>query len=279
MRVIKQDEIRKAVKELYIQENYKVRQDYLKALKKAKEREVSDLARDVLKVMLENYEIAENEKMPMCQDTGVPVFFVLIGNEVYIEGDLNDAVNQGVREAVKDGYLRASMVKSPINRVNTKDNTPAIIHVEFVKGSDLVIHVFAKGGGSENRSKLYMLNPNDGEEGIRRVVIETVKNAGPDACPPFVIGIGMGGSFDRCAALAKQALIREIGSTNPDPTLDRIEKQLEQEINKLGVGPQGIGGSTTCVAVFIESFPCHIASLPVGVNIQCNANRHQCIKI
>lgn len=279
MRVIKQEEITKAVKSLYIDENYHVREDYKNALKKAYDREVSPLAKNVLQVMLENYEIASNEKMPMCQDTGLPVFFVLLGNEIYIEGDLNDAINEGVRQAVKEGFLRASMVKSPINRVNTKDNTPAIIHVEFVKGRDLVMHVFAKGGGSENKSKLYMLTPNDGEEGVKRVVLDAVRTAGPEACPPFVVGIGMGASFDKCASFAKQALIREIGSENPDPTLDRIEKDLEVEINKLGIGPQGIGGSTTCVGVFIESFPCHIASLPVAVNIQCNANRHKWIKI
>lgn len=274
MRTISKEQIAQAVRDLYMRENYEVRKDYHEALKRAVDKEQSPLARDVMKTMLENYDIAKTQQMPMCQDTGLPVIFVELGYDVHLEDDLYEAVNEGVRRAVKDGFLRASLVKSPINRINTKDNTPAVVHVELKKGDTVKIHAVAKGGGSENKSRLKMLTPNEGREGIKKFVVETVGIAGPDACPPFVVGVGIGGSFDKCAELAKKAILREIGSRNPDPDLDALEQEILTELNKLGVGPQGLGGSTTALACFIESYPCHIASLPVAVNMQCNANRH-----
>jgi len=274
MRTVTKEEIAQAVRDLYMRENYEVRKDYHEALKKAVDKEKSPLARDVMKTMLENYDIAKTQQMPMCQDTGLPVIFVELGYDVHLEDDLYDAVNEGVRRAVKDGFLRASLVKSPIDRVNTKDNTPAVVHVELKKGDKVKIHAVAKGGGSENKSRLKMLTPNEGREGIKKFVIETVSIAGPDACPPFVVGVGIGGSFDKCAELAKKAILREIGTRNSDPDLDKLEQEILVELNKLGVGPQGLGGSTTALACFIESYACHIASLPVAVNMQCNANRH-----
>ncbi|MCS7184840.1 MAG: fumarate hydratase [bacterium] len=280
MRIIEFEKIKEEVKKLYIEECIEVRKDYKLALQKALENETAPLAKEVIKRMLENYEIAEKESIPMCQDTGYPVFFVEYGSEVFISGgSIYDAINKGVEEAVKDGYLRASIVKSPIYRVNTKTNTPAIIHIDFVNGTRLKITGIAKGGGSENRSRTYMLNPNDGVEGIKNAVIDAVKKAGPDACPPFVVGVGIGGSFDYVGVLAKKALLREIGSNNPIDYLDKLEKELLEDINKLGIGPQGLGGATTALGVFIVEHPCHIASLPVAVNIQCNAHRVKTIEI
>jgi fumarate hydratase subunit alpha len=274
MRTVTKEEIAQAVRNLYMQENYEVRKDYLEALKKAVQTEKSPLARDVMKTMIENYDIAKTERMPMCQDTGLAVIFVELGYDVHLQDDLYEAVNEGIRRAVKDGFLRASIVKSPINRVNTKDNTPAVVHVELKPGDKVLLHAVAKGGGSENKSRLKMMTPNEGREGIKKFVVETVSIAGPDACPPFLVGVGIGGSFDKCAELAKKAILREIGSRNADPELDALEQEILVELNKLGVGPQGLGGSTTALGCFIESYPCHIASLPVAVNMQCNANRH-----
>lgn len=279
MRTVTKEQIAGAVRDLYMRENVEVRADYLEALKRALLTEKSPQGRKVLETMIENYSIARTERLPMCQDTGLAVVFVEVGYDVRFEEDLYEAVNEGVRRAVKDGYLRASIVKSAFNRVNTKDNTPAVVHVELVKGDKVVIHSVAKGGGSENKSRLKMLTPNEGREGIKKFVLETVSLAGPEACPPFVVGVGIGGSFDKCAELAKKAILRKIGSRNPDPDLDLLEQELLAEMNKLGVGPQGLGGSTTSVACFVESFPCHIASLPVAVNMQCNANRHFTVEL
>lgn len=280
MRVIEFEEIKLKVKELYIEECIFVRRDYKEALKNALKNEKSPLAVEVIKKMIENYEIAETEKIPMCQDTGYPVFFVEYGSEVFIKGgSIYDAINEGVKEAVRDGYLRASVVRSPLIRQNTKTNTPAIVHIDFVNGDRLKITGIAKGGGSENRSRTYMLNPNDGVDGVKKSVIDAVKKAGPDACPPFVVGVGIGGTFDYVGVLAKKALLREIGSRNPVDYLDKLECELLEEINKLGIGPQGLGGLTTAVGVFIVEHPCHIASLPVAVNIQCNAHRVSSIVI
>lgn len=274
MRTVGKDEIAEAVRDLYMRENYEVRKDYLEALKRSLKTEKSPQARKVLETMIENYDIAKTERMPMCQDTGLAVVFVELGYDVHLEDDLYEAVDEGVRRAVKDGYLRASIVRGLAKRVNTKDNTPAVVHVELVKGDKIRFHSVAKGGGSENKSRLKMLTPNEGIPGIKKFVLETVGLAGPEACPPFVVGVGVGGSFDKCAELAKKAILREIGSKNPDPELDALEQDILAEMNKLGIGPQGLGGSTTAVGCFIETYPCHIASLPVAVNMQCNANRH-----
>jgi fumarate hydratase subunit alpha len=276
MRTVAASEITKAVRDLYSTCCIEVRPDYKAALQKAQKTEVSPLGRQILGTMLENYKIAETERSPMCQDTGFPVVFVEIGQEVRVDGDLREAIQEGLRQGTKQGFLRSSLVRDPLSRApNTGDNTPGIIHFDIVPGEKLRIDVLAKGGGSENKSRLYMLKPNDGLDGIRNAVRETVSLAGPDACPPFVVGVGVGGTFDKCAELAKKALMRTIGSTHADPAADKLEKELEGELNKLGVGPQGMGGSTTTVGVFIETHPVHIASFPVAVNIQCNANRHR----
>lgn len=267
------EEIAGAVKKIYTEENSFVRPDYIAGLKDALQKEESKLAKHAITVMLDNYGIAEKERVPMCQDTGLPVFFVDVGYDVHLTCDVYQAVNEGVRRAVKEAYLRASVVKSPINRVNTKDNTPAIIHIDFIPGDKVIITGLAKGGGSENKSRLYMLTPNEGKEGIKRVVLETVDIAGPDACPPFIVGVGVGGSFDMAAVLAKKAIMREIGSKNPDPDFAGLEQELLEAVNKLGVGAQGMGGTVTALGVFIEYKPCHIASLPVAINMQCNACR------
>lgn len=281
MRTISASRITEAVRDLYMTANYEVREDYRQALEKAQQTEKSPLGRQILGTMLENYKIASTERSPMCQDTGFPVVFVEIGQDVHVEGGgLRDAIMEGIRQGTKQGWLRGSVLRDPMTRSpNTGDNTPAIVHFDIVEGEKLKIDVLAKGGGSENKSRLYMLKPNDGIEGLKNAVRETVSLAGPDACPPFVVGVGVGGTFDKCAELAKKALLRKIGSKNGNPEADRVEKELEAELNKLGVGPQGMGGSTTAVAVFLETHPVHIASFPVAVNIQCNANRHKAVEL
>jgi len=280
MRTLPAAKVTEVVRDLYMTSNYEVREDYRQALEKAKETEASPLGRQILGTMLENYKIASTERSPMCQDTGFPVVFVEIGQDLHVEGNLRDAIQEGLRQGTKQGFLRGSLVRNPLSRSpNTGDNTPGVIHFDIVPGEKLKIDIIAKGGGSENKSRLYMLKPNDGIDGIRNAVRETVSLAGPDACPPFVVGVGVGGTFDKCAELAKRALMRRIGSANADPEADKLEKELETELNKLGVGPQGMGGSTTAVAVFIETHPVHIASLPVAVNIQCNANRHKGVEL
>lgn len=279
MRSIKREKIVMAVKDLYISENYDIRNDYLEALKKAQETEESPLAKEIIKQMLENFRIAKEERMPMCQDTGFSIYFVELGRDIHLDFDLYEAINEGVRQGCKEGFLRASIVKNPINRVNTGDNTPAVIHIELTPGDKVTIHALAKGGGSENKSKLYMLKPNDGVEGVKKAVLEAVSLAGPDACPPYVVGVGIGGTSDKAMELAKRVLIREIGSKNKDTDLGKLENELLEEINKLGIGPAGMGGRTTALAVFVDIYPCHIASLPLAINIQCNADRYKCVTI
>lgn len=281
MRTISAARIAEAVRDLYMTANYEVREDYRQALERAQKAEKSPLGRQILGTMLENYRIASSERSPMCQDTGFPVVFVEIGQDVHVEGgSLRDAIMEGVRQGTKQGWLRGSVLRDPMTRApNTGDNTPAIVHFDIVEGEKLRIDVLAKGGGSENKSRLFMLKPNDGIDGLKKAVRETVSMAGPDACPPYVVGVGVGGTFDKCAELAKRALMRTIGSRNGNPEADRVEKELEAELNKLGVGPQGMGGSTTAVAVFLETHPVHIASFPVAVNIQCNANRHKGVEL
>jgi fumarate hydratase subunit alpha len=275
-REIEYEKIVEAVKEIALRANYKLPRDVVHAFQQALEREESELGREVLRQILLNAEAAEKEEMAYCQDTGVAVVFVEIGQDVrVVGGSLRDAIEEGVRRAYTEGYLRASMVYDPIfERKNTKDNTPPIIHYEIVPGDKLKLIFAPKGAGSENTSRLAMLKPADGWEGVKRFVLETVKLAGPNACPPFIVGVGIGGNFEYCALLAKKALLRPVGERSKDPVARRIEEELLEEINKVGWGPMGFGGTTTAIDVKVELYPCHIASLPVAVNIQCHASRH-----
>ena len=276
MREVHVNEIKEAVKEAIIEANCILPQEVRVAFQEALKREESPIGREVLTQILENAEIAQKEKMPYCQDTGVDVVFVFLGQDVHVVGgSLEEAVNQGVREATEEGYLRASMVWDPVfERKNTKDNTPAIIHYEVVPGDRIKIVVAPKGAGSENTSRLAMLKPADGWEGVKKFILETVKLAGPNACPPFTVGVGIGGNFEYCAYLAKKALLRPVGKRHENPLIAKVEEELLEEINKIGWGPMGFGGTVTAVDVKVEMYPCHIASLPVAVNIQCHANRH-----
>jgi fumarate hydratase subunit alpha len=275
-REIEYEKVVEAVKEIALRANYKLPKDVVFAFQQALEREESEVGREVLRQILLNAEAAEKEEMAYCQDTGVAVVFVKIGQDVcVVGGSLRDAIEEGVRRAYTEGYLRASMVYDPVfERKNTKDNTPPIIHYEVVPGNKLKLIFAPKGAGSENTSRLAMLKPADGWEGVKRFVLETVKLAGPNACPPFTVGVGIGGNFEYCALLAKKALLRPVGERSQDPVARRIEEELIEEINKIGWGPMGFGGTTTAIDVKVELYPCHIASLPVAVNIQCHASRH-----
>ncbi|MBC7190227.1 fumarate hydratase [Candidatus Aerophobetes bacterium] len=281
MREIKASQIKETVKKLCMEANYYLPEDVIFALKKGYEKEESSAGKEIFNQLFENIEIAKREKIALCQDTGVAVFFIEVGQEVKIsEGFLVDAVNEGVREGYTEGYLRKSMVSDPLfERKNTKDNTPAVIHTSIVPGDKIRIIFAPKGGGSENMSRLCMLKPADGVEGVKNFVIKTVKEAGANPCPPVVVGVGIGGDFEMVALLAKKALLRKIGEHNPDPRYARLEDELLSEINRLGIGPQGLGGRVTALSVNIEWFPCHIASLPVAVNLQCHAARHKEVEI
>ncbi len=276
MREVRYEDIVKAVKEIAIRANYELPEDVVYAFKGALEREESELGKEVLRQILLNAQTAKEEGMAYCQDTGVAVVFVDIGQDVRVVGGyIGDAITEGVRQAYTEGYLRASMVYDPVfERKNTGDNTPPIIHYSIVPGDKIKIIFAPKGAGSENTSRLAMLKPADGWEGIKRFVLETVKLAGPNACPPLTVGVGIGGNFEMCAILAKRALLRKVGEKSQDPIARRIEEELIQDINKLGLGPMGFGGTVTAVDVKVELYPCHIASLPVAVNIQCHASRH-----
>lgn len=247
------------------------------ALEEGKKKEVNPLAKSILEKILLNQEIARNEFIPMCQDTGVAVVFLEVGTQVTLDYDIEDAVNEGVRQAYTEGYLRKSVVKHPIDRVNTMDNTPAIIHVKQIPGDRLIIHVAPKGAGSENMSRLAMLPPSAGIKGIEDFVLETVKLAGGKACPPIILGIGIGGNFEKVAMLAKTALFRPLDDVSENETDRNLEKSLLEIVNASDVGPMGLGGTTTCLAVKVNSYPCHIASLPVAVNIQCHAARKKTV--
>ncbi|MDW8095922.1 MAG: fumarate hydratase [Aquificaceae bacterium] len=281
MREVHYKQIVEAVKEIAIKANYELPEDVELAYQTAMKREEAELGREVLQQILLNIKSAREERMAYCQDTGVAVVFVEIGQEVHVVGgSLEDAINEGVRKAYTEGYLRASMVYDPVfERKNTKDNTPAVIHYRIVPGDRLRLVFAPKGAGSENTSRLAMLKPADGWEGVKRFVLETVKLAGPNACPPFTVGVGIGGTFEYCALLAKKALFRPVGDRNPDPVGRRMEEELMEEVNKIGWGPMGFGGTVTAVDVKVELYPCHIASLPVAVNIQCHANRHAEIEL
>ncbi|MFS0823919.1 fumarate hydratase [Bacillus sp. 1P02SD] len=274
-KILYQDIVEK-VAELCISANYDLGKDVLSAFKDAINKERSEIGKDVLKQLIRNADLATSNRVPMCQDTGVAVFIVEYGQEVFVEGGtLHDAINEGVKKGYRDGFLRNSIVSHPLERKNTGDNTPAVIHVEFVPGNQLKIMMTAKGGGAENMSRLKMLMPSDGIEGVKKFILETVEEAGPNACPPLVVGIGIGGNFEYCAYLAKKALFNPIGERSKLPEIAKLEEELIVEINKLGIGPQGYGGTTTALDVKIEMAPCHIAALPVAVNLNCHASRHK----
>lgn len=276
MREIHISEIISTVRDLCIESNYYLSSDVKEALCNAKENETWTLAENVLDQIILNYNIAKEEDMPICQDTGMACVFVEVGQEVHIVGGLlQDAINEGVRRGYQEGFLRKSVVKDPINRVNTKDNTPAIIYYDIVPGDKIKITVAPKGFGSENMSRIKMLKPSDGLQGVKDFIIETVKLAGPNPCPPIVIGVGIGGTFDKAAYLAKKALIRPLNKRNDEKFYSDLEEELLEIINKLGIGPQGFGGKTTALGLNIETYPTHIAGLPVAVNINCHATRHK----
>lgn len=275
MRVISCEQIVREVAELCKESNYILGEDVLRSLQTAITTEASPTGRDILKQLIDNAEIARAEEVPMCQDTGVAVVFLELGQDVAIEGGyLYDAINDGVKKGYIEGYLRKSMVSDPLLRKNTDDNTPAVIHTRIVPGENLKITVAPKGAGSENMSRIRMMAPSDGVSGIKSFVLETVKEASSNPCPPVIVGIGIGGNFEMCALLAKKALLRTLGQPSHLPHIAKLEHELLKEINKLGIGPQGLGGLTTALGVNIEVYPCHIASLPVAVNINCHASRH-----
>ncbi|TET67717.1 MAG: fumarate hydratase [Candidatus Zixiibacteriota bacterium] len=280
MRELQTKEITSAVKRLCMEANYYLGEDVLNAIKEGLKKEESPLGKDILQQIVENAEIAAKEEVPICQDTGFAVIFVELGQEVrVVDGDFNEAINEGVRQGYTDGYLRKSIVEDPIRRKNTGDNTPAVIHLEMVPGDKIRIIVAPKGGGSENMSEVKMMKPADGVEGLKRFVVERVEKSGGNPCPPVVVGVGVGGTFEKCAFLAKKALLREVGSKHPDPYYAELEAELLEKINRSGVGPQGLGGRTTALAVHIEAHPCHIASYPAAVNLNCHAARHKEITI
>lgn len=275
MRTINLADVTAKIKEMFIDACENIPQNVLDTIKDAEKQEESPLGKEVLGKIIENDLLAREKRLPICQDTGVAVVYLTIGSEVTFTGDIYEAVNEGVRQAYTEGYLRKSVVRHPLDRVNTKDNTPAIVHVKVVPGDTFRIDVAPKGGGSENMSVVKMLIPADGVEGIKKLVIDTVFNAGGKPCPPVIVGIGIGGNFEKCALMAKEALFREIDDRSPDPLACKLEEELKEEINKLGVGPMGFGGRITCLAVKVNVYPCHIASLPVAINIQCHAARHK----
>ena len=281
MRELNAKEITKAVKSLVMDANYYIGDDMRRAIEKAYKEETSKTGKAILKMILRNQDVSKTEKMPMCQDTGVAVFFIEMGQDLHIiNGNFEDAVNEGVRQGYIDGYLRKSLVNDPvIHRVNTKDNTPAVIHLSIVKGDKLRIIAAPKGGGSENMSEVKMMKAADGIEGVMDFVVDRVKRSGGNPCPPIVVGVGIGGDFERSAILAKKSLLRQIGERNKDPEYAKVELELLKRINKLGIGPMGLGGKTTALDVFIEYQPCHIASMPVAVNLNCHVARHKEITI
>ena len=278
MRTISTADITKEVKALCMGAATRLPKDAAGALKKAASVEKSPLGKEVLTQLVDNFELAEAEGVPMCQDTGVAVFFVDLGSGAAVDGSLEDAINEGVRQGYEEGYLRKS-VCDPITRKNTGDNTPAVIHTKVVEGDKLKIRFAPKGAGSENMSALRMLKPAEGIEGIKGFVLETITSGGGNPCPPIIVGIGIGGNFEKAAVLAKESLLRTLGEPSADKTLATLEGELLTEINKLGIGPMGFGGTTTALAVHIESAPCHIASLPVAINIQCHAARHKEVEL
>jgi fumarate hydratase subunit alpha len=277
LRELEARQITDTVARLCIESNYFLGEDVLASLRRFRDIEPSPAGREVLDQILENAEVARDRQVPLCQDTGLTVIFLELGQDLHITGaDLNEAIAEGVRRGYIDGYLRKSMVKQPFSaRINTKDNTPPVIHTTIVPGDRLHIVVAPKGGGSENMSQLGMLKPAEGRDGVIRFVVEAVRKAGANPCPPIIVGVGVGGSAEKVIWLAKHSLLREVGSVNRDPELAELEAELLDRVNRIGIGPQGLGGLTTALAVHVETFPCHIASMPVAVNIQCHSARHK----
>ena len=275
IRTINIKEITTNIKEMCIEANHFLSEDMERAMKQAEKAEQSPLGKQILNQLKENLEIAADDMIPICQDTGMAVIFLEIGQDVHLQGgSLEDAVNEGVRQGYVEGFLRKSVVKDPLIRENTKDNTPAVIHYKIVEGSQVKIKVAPKGFGSENMSRVFMLKPADGIEGVKEAVLTAVKEAGPNACPPMVVGVGIGGTFEKCALMAKEALTREVGTHSDIQYVKEMEKELLAKINSLGIGPGGLGGTTTALAVNINTYPTHIAGLPVAINICCHVNRH-----
>lgn len=275
MRTIDVSEITENIKEMCMEANHYLSKDMDNAMKKAVETEESPLGKQILLQLQENLQIAAEERIPICQDTGMAVIFIEIGQDVhFVGGILEDAINEGVRQGYKEGYLRKSVVGDPIIRENTKDNTPAIVHYSIIKGDKVNIKVAPKGFGSENMSRVFMLKPADGIEGVKNAILTAVRDAGPNACPPMVVGVGIGGTFEKCALMAKEALTREAGTHSDIPWAKELEEEMLDKINKLGIGPGGLGGTTTALAVNVNTYPTHIAGLPVGINICCHVNRH-----
>ena len=275
MRTINTDKITETIKEMCMKVNVCLSDDVKEALLSGKEKEESPIGRQILNQLEENMEIAKESQIPICQDTGMTVVFLKIGQDVHIEGGyIEDAVNEGIRQGYEQGYLRKSVVGDPLIRENTKDNTPGVIHYEIIPGDKIEITVAPKGFGSENMSRLFMLKPADGIEGVKKAILESVEAAGPNACPPMVIGVGIGGTFEKCAILAKKALTRDLNSHSPIPYIKELEEEMLEQVNKLGIGPGGLGGRVTAIGLNIETYPTHIAGLPVAVNICCHVNRH-----
>lgn len=277
MREINSQQITSAVKEIAVKANCILSDDVMSALKERYEIEESKVGKEILSQILENDRIAAKDHMPICQDTGVAVVFVELGQEVHVNGDINEAIHEGVRQGYKEGYLRKSIVENPLYRKNTNDNTPAVIHIKLVPGDNIKLTIAPKGGGSENMSRIKMLKPLEGEEGVKKFIIEAVSEAGGNPCPPIVVGVGIGGTFEKAALLSKEALLRPLDDHNADSRIAKLEDELLKFINKLGIGPMGLGGRTTALGVKINTHPCHIASLPVAVNINCHAARHETI--
>lgn len=275
IRTVNTDDIVKNIKEMCIEANHYLSKDMDKALKDATASEKSELGKKILNQLQENLKIADEEMIPICQDTGMAVIFVEVGQDVHFEGmAIEDAVNEGVRQGYTEGYLRKSVVGDPIIRENTKDNTPAVIHYSIVPGNKVKITLAPKGFGSENMSRVFMLKPADGIEGVKNAILTAVKDAGPNACPPMVVGVGVGGTFEKCAILAKKALTRPVGEHSAIPYVKELEEEMLEKINRLGIGPGGLGGTTTALAVNVNTYATHIAGLPVAVNICCHVNRH-----
>ncbi len=279
MREVKSSDITKKLKEGLLDIASVLPKDVMDRLVELRDKEKWPLAKETITTIIDNDNLAERDSVPMCQDTGMVICFVKIGQDVHVDGPISDAINEAVREAYTEGYLRKSVVKDPINRVNTKDNTPAIIHYELVEGDVFEISFAAKGFGSENMSKQKMLKPADGLEGVKKFILESVEAAGPNPCPPIIVGVGIGGDFEKSCIMAKKSLMRDVNDYNKDPFYADLEKELLEKINELGIGPQGFGGKTTALRVFIETHPTHIAGLPVAVNIQCHAARHKVISL
>lgn len=275
IRTVNTDDIVKTIKEMCIEANHYLSKDMDKALKDATASEKSELGKKILNQLQENLKIADEEMIPICQDTGMAVIFLEVGQDVHFEGmAIEDAVNEGVRQGYTEGYLRKSVVGDPIIRKNTKDNTPAVIHYSIVPGDKVIITMAPKGFGSENMSRVFMLKPADGIEGVKNAILTAVKDAGPNACPPMVVGVGIGGTFEKCAILAKKALTRPVGVHCDIPYVKELEEEMLEKINQLGIGPGGLGGTTTALAVNVNTYATHIAGLPVAVNICCHVNRH-----